>query len=296
MPADEPSYPALHVDVGEESLDALHDRLWELGATGLEDRDGSTLTPAEAGEVTVVAHFAEEGEARAALARLASEGFTGRYAPVLGDAWREGWKAFFGVHRVGRLVVRPPWLAADAGPEDVVVTVDPGQAFGTGTHATTQTALTLLVESVRGGERVLDVGSGSGILGVAALRLGAGAVRAIDSDPVAVRVTEATAAINGVDDRLEASVGDAHDPPDGRYDLVLANIRAPILQSAAPALAAGVAPGGLLVLGGILDDEAAQVVASFRAHGPWAGTARLGEPEVRHRDGWATIAWRRPDR
>jgi len=180
---------------------------------------------------------------------------------VVGDDWKERWKEFFRPTRVGeRLVVTPSWEEHEAREGDVVITLDPGQAFGTGTHETTRLVLAELEARVRGGEAVLDVGCGSGILGIAARLLGAVCVVAVDVDPVAVRVARENAAVNGVS--IEASTTPV-ERVDGRYDLVLANIRGPILIPMAGALAARLAPRGALVLSGLLVEEEAEVREAF---------------------------------
>src|SRR5690606_21448730 len=125
---------------------------------------------------------------------------------VEGDDWRDEWKRFFKPSRIGeRFVVRPSWEPFDAGPDDLVIVVDPGRAFGTGLHETTRLVIRELEQRVTPGVEVLDVGTGSGILSIAALMLGAGRALGIDVDEDAVEIAVENAAINGLADRFEGS-------------------------------------------------------------------------------------------
>jgi ribosomal protein L11 methyltransferase len=256
----EPSYPYVHVDVALDDVELVASELFELGALGLEERDASTLLPSAAGAqaTTLVASFADEATALAARAQLVAR-HPARLEHVVGDAWRDGWRAYFKPLRVGeRVVVRPPWEAYEPAPGDVVITLDPGQAFGTGTHESTQLILAALPAQLPAALRVLDVGTGSGILAIACLLLGADTVTALDTDPLSVVAAKANAALNGVAARLMVS-----DQPleslSERFDLVLANIEARVLIPLASVLAARVASGGRLLLSGLLHADAAAV-------------------------------------
>ena len=176
--------------------------------------------------------------------------------------WAEAWKEHFPVLRVGRrLVIRPTWRTYEAAPGDVVIDLDPGMAFGTGLHPTTQLCLVAL-ESIaeRGlvdGARVLDVGCGSGILSIAAARLGAREVVAVDTDPVAVEATKKNAETNGLRSVIKAREGSVP-TGEGPFDVVCANLIATLLVDLAPALAAELrrdARGELLASGIFLDRE-----------------------------------------
>jgi ribosomal protein L11 methyltransferase len=181
--------------------------------------------------------------------------------------WADAWKAYFPVLRVGRrLVIRPTWRRHRAAPDDVVLALDPGMAFGTGLHPTTRLCLAG-VESLadRGrldGARVLDVGCGSGILAIAAVRLGASRAVGVDTDPIAVEATHANARRNALARRITARDGSlpSGDPP---FDVVLANLIAGVLIPLAPALCDELRPGGVLLASGIFVDREAAVVAAF---------------------------------
>lgn len=259
-----PRYPCVHVPVGADDADLASSILWDCGATGIEERDATTLDQSRGADVTLVAHFDADEDAREAVEALADR-WSARVEHIEGDAWKERWKEFWKPARVGeRFVVRPSWEPFEPGPRDVVITLDPGQAFGTGTHETTRLVLMELEGRVRGGERVLDVGCGTGILAIGALLLGARDALAVDVDPIAVEVARENAEVNGVGDRVEASVTPV-EQIEGTFPLVLANIQNAILVPMASALMAKVAPGGALVLSGLLAPEEDEIRAAFGA-------------------------------
>lgn len=197
--------------------------------------------------------------------------------------WADAWKAYFPVMRIGRrLVIRPTWRRHRRGPDDVVLALDPGMAFGTGLHPTTRLCLAA-VEAVgdRGdlaGARVLDVGCGSGILAIAALKLGAATALGIDTDPIAIEATVANARRNGLVRRLGAREGSL---PTGEpaFGVVLANLIAGLLVTLARDLRDELRPDGTLVASGIFIDREVDVLAAFgrvgltvterRAEGDW---------------------------
>jgi ribosomal protein L11 methyltransferase len=184
--------------------------------------------------------------------------------------WADAWKAHFHVERIGRrLVIRPSWQPFTPAPDDVVIDLDPGMAFGTGQHPTTRTCLELLEEHVVPGSVVLDVGTGSGILAVAAVKLGAARCLALDGDPQAVRVARENAVRNGVADRVQVAEGTLPIALAARhaFDLALANITAAAVAALAPALATALRPGGMLIGSGIVADRLDQVLAAMRAAG-----------------------------
>lgn len=256
----EPRYPYLHVDVDPEAVEEVSYQLWELGALGVEERDQTTLNKS-AGGVTLVASFADDAAAESAREELLP--LPARVEHVVGDAWRDAYKQYFKVTRLGpRLVIRPSWEPYVTEPTDVVVTVDPGRAFGTGTHESTRLLMASLDARVRGGEQVLDVGCGTGILAICALKLGARDALCIDVDPDAVAVTRENAELNQVAERVRADVTPVEEVPDS-YPLVLANIQASVLVPLAEPIAARVSAGGLLLLSGILVGQESEVLAAY---------------------------------
>ncbi len=197
-----------------------------------------------------------------------------RYREVGEADWAEEWKRFYHPLRVGRLVVQPSWEAADdVGADDLLITLDPGRAFGTGQHETTLLCLAALDRLVRPGHLVLDVGSGSGILALAAARLGAARVDALDTDPVAVAATRENATRNGLDadiDAREGSLGAAWPWPRearGEYDCVVMNIALVVVTELLPGALAALRPGGSLIASGFLAEATGEVEAAARAAG-----------------------------
>jgi ribosomal protein L11 methyltransferase len=211
---------------------------------------------------------------------------------VVHDAdWADAWKAYFPVLRVGRrLVIRPTWRRHRAAPDDVVIALDPGMAFGTGLHPTTRLCLAALEPMAADGRvtgsRVLDVGCGSGILAIAALKLGAASSLGVDTDPIAVESTAANARRNRVARRLRVRIGSLPSG-DAPFDVVLANLVAGILVQLAAPLCDELRPGGTLLASGIFHDREGEVRASFEA----AGLVVAG----RSADGdWVALEARRP--
>ena len=185
--------------------------------------------------------------------------------------WAEAWKAYFPVMRIGRrLVIRPTWRRHRHEPGDVVLALDPGMAFGTGLHPTTRLCLaaveSLADRGVLTGARVLDVGCGSGILALAAVKLGAASAFGVDTDPIAIEATVANARRNAVVRRIHAREGSL---PSGQaaFDVVLANLIAGLLVPLAPALHAELRRGGTLLASGIFVDREADVRRAFTAAG-----------------------------
>ena len=174
------------------------------------------------------------------------------------EDWANAWKDYFHVTHIGqRLVIRPSWREYTPKSDEVVLTLDPGMAFGTGLHPTTRMCLEQVEQRVHAGMKVLDVGTGSGILAIAAAKLGAESVYAIDNSSVAVESTLANAEMNNLQDRIQVVLGVLDDAEAtrtaGQYDFVIANIIAHIIGSIAPQLAQVVSPTGVLVVSGIIE-------------------------------------------
>lgn len=181
--------------------------------------------------------------------------------------WTEAWKEHYVPQRVGRVVILPSWAEEEIGPDEVAITLDPGMAFGTGLHPTTRGCLQLLQGVEPMPAEVLDVGCGSGILALAALRLGAARGVGLDTDPLAIRAAAENAERNGLADRFEVRLGTLVLPAPRRYPLVLANLVATVLVDLAPALAAHVEPRGTLIASGIIEPRATEVIDALQATG-----------------------------
>lgn len=284
----EPRFPYVRRDVPSSEAESLSHRLMDLGATGAELRDGTTMQKGPGdGRVRVVGWFATREEAERA-ARLVD----GSVEELIGDAWRDAYKEHFKPFALTpQLWVCPPWELVDE-----ALVLDPGRAFGTGLHATTALVAAQLEkrrETYRGGT-VLDVGTGSGILALAALRFGAARAVATDNDPEVIEVVAENAQRNALGDKLEVNTTDVRDLS-GTYPFVVANIRAPVLIAMAEALRDRAAPW--LVLSGVLASEAAEVREAFVATGlEHVETERRDEPGPQEGkpDAWTAIVLRQP--
>jgi ribosomal protein L11 methyltransferase len=256
-------HPFVTIRVQPVQLELAQLRLWELGASGLEERDQTTLVrEAASDQVVVIAAFPDEAAAQYALNEIGRE-YEAEIIYVPSEDWATEWRRGFGAQRIGkRLLLHPSWEAVQSDPDDVVLTIDPENAFGSGDHETTRLVLRLLDQRVAGGERVLDVGCGSGVLSIAALRLGAASAVAVDIDEDAVIVARRNAEINGVAERIEASARPLQDIG-GAYDIVLANIETRILVHMPDPLQACIAAGGILILSGILRAEKDELLAAY---------------------------------
>ncbi len=184
-----------------------------------------------------------------------------------GDDWIDIWKKHFRPIHLKNIVVVPEWLEYKRQPNEQIVLLDSNMAFGTGEHETTAMCVELMQKVLRKGDVVLDVGCGSGILGIAAAKLGAGRCYLTDIDPVAVASSRHNAEKNGVADRVEAVESNLIDDTSMRADLILANITAEILVTLAPAVPSHLNGGGTVILSGILPDRMERVKAAFAKAG-----------------------------
>lgn len=265
-----PSYPYVHLTVAAQDADAWSSALFDLGATGVEERDESTYVKGPGGgRVLLVASFDTREEADQAIAEIDSqgeraegEGVEVKLHEVIGDAWRDAWKEFYEPFALTpNVIVRPPWRTIDAPVPGAsegarVLELEPGRAFGTGLHATTSLVANLLDEARAdlAGQTVLDAGCGSGILSFAAIALGASKAIAFDIDEEVVATVIENADRNQMSDKVQI-LATTVDKIEGTFPWVLANIESRILDPIAEDLVARVAPGGHLILSGILTAE-----------------------------------------
>ena len=179
------------------------------------------------------------------------------WGTVRDEDWAEKYKEFYDIEKIGRVVIRPLWREYTAEPGDVVVDMDPGMAFGTGQHPTTRMCIQSLQDRMRPGDYVLDLGSGSGILAIAAIALGASRCIATDTEDQAVQMTGENVEHNGMTDRVETRSGSIEAVGnDGPFDCVMANINATWISTLAKDIAAQLKPGGWVAAAGIIDERA----------------------------------------
>ena len=184
------------------------------------------------------------------------------------EDWAENWKQYFHTEKVGDIIViKPTWEDYEASPDDVVIELDPGEAFGTGTHPTTAMCIRELETLVKGGMTVFDVGTGSGILSIAAARLGAAKITAVDYDRTALKVAKENIEQNHVADVITLGQSDILKQVEGKADLVIANIIADIIIRLFDELEAHLNPGGSLLASGIIADRIGDVTEAALAHG-----------------------------
>ena len=204
-----------------------------------------------------------------------------------GQDWSEVWKKYYKPFRAGKhLIIRPSWEEYDAKQGDIVIEIDPGMAFGTGTHETTALCVEMIEKHFRGGD-FLDIGCGSGILGICAAKLGARPVLCVDIDPDAVKTARENIRKNGVADCVTAAEGDLTKGIVRRFDTVAANILAPVIIRLCPYLKNTLNPSGLFICSGILTEQADDVeqalkkshyrILEKRIKGDWAAFVSLLE-------------------
>lgn len=203
------------------------------------------------------------------------------------EDWAENWKSRYKPFRLGRhFVVKPTWEHFDAEPEDKIIEIDPGMAFGSGTHETTGMCVALLEENVKPGMTVIDVGTGTGILAIAAAKMGARDVLATDLDPMATRVATENVALNHLSDTVRTACGDLLESVDENADIVVANIIADVICMMAAPVRKHIVPGGLFICSGIARERKDEVLSALNA----AGYTDL---DIRDKGEWTAIAARR---
>jgi len=300
-------YLELSLAVRAEAVDAAADLLRRYAPAGVSiepaaeatDEDGGSRIDPDA-PVRLRAWLPADAEGRTAVAALrpqfrALNGVVrALHARVVRDAsWAEAWKKYFRTLHIGRsIVIKPSWRTYRPRKSDVVIELDPGMAFGTGQHVTTQLCLEAIEELMPPDARVLDVGCGSGVLSIAAARFGAERIDALDIDPMAVRATVENAARNGVSDVLRVAKGSLGEEwpfaelPSLAYDLVLGNLSSRLIQSMAGQLIEVLRIGGVLVASGIIEEQEAICRAAIES----VGGRIVG---VCQRDVWLALVIRR---
>lgn len=269
------------VVVDAADVDLFSGLAWDLGVSGIEEQP----LPDGAVELRI---GCEKNIAQHVLEVLAE-----RWAPtaesVAADEGLDAWRDHAQVWRIGSIVIVPPWLEtpSDIAESDLVLVIDPGHAFGSASHETTRMCLEAVVELVTPGCAVADIGCGSGVLAIAAARCGATTVVATDIAADAIVATLDNALTNNVADLVEVSTATIDELDPATFDVVFANIGAATLSSMAAALVQVTKPEGVLVLSGLLGEQAETVISSFEQ----SGALRT---EVRADGEWRTVLMKRP--
>ncbi len=302
-------YTEVTVSTTTQGAEIVSDILMRLGAAGTQIIDRAdlpdpsrptanwelmdqTVIDAMPEDVQVKAWFDEESlngmiaSLREQLSILRPQGLGTLEITLQGvkeEDWAENWKQYFKPFRLGeRMVVKPTWEHWDAQEGDLIIEIDPGMAFGTGTHETTAMCVGLIEKYYQGGS-LLDVGTGSGILAIAAARLGAKDIVAVDIDPDAVRVAKENVEHNGLSGCVDVRQGDLLKGLDRAFDLAVANILAPVICMLAKPLKKHLNPGGRFLCSGIIQ-EAEQEVSSALLDAGYV------IDEVQHKGDWVAFA------
>jgi ribosomal protein L11 methyltransferase len=266
------------ITTSQEASDAVANYLFEHDATGIEIRDTpSSNSPS----VTLISYFPTDDligervhDLREFLASLIQAGIDTQPAKVTlesieEDNWSEQWRSAFPPQKIGkRLVIAPTWDDIVPEPSEVFIRLDPGMAFGTGQHPTTQLALELLEISIKGSDVVADIGTGSGILAIAAAKLGTKRVDAVDLDATTIPIARSNIQLNKVESVIRLHQGDGLNALERqKYPLIVANILTKVILPMIPICPNFLEPAGRLILSGILATEASQIEAQLEANG-----------------------------
>ena len=254
-----------------------------------DDVKVTSYIPADERAQDTVAHV-REGLAR--LSRMDLGFDAGKLTLDVGsmddEDWAENWKSQYKPFRLGEtFVVKPTWEKYEAQPGDRIIEIDPGMAFGSGTHETTGMCVALLEEHVKPGMSVIDVGTGTGILAIAAAKMGAASVLATDLDPMATRVAAENVALNGLSEVIACKNGDLLDTVEEPADIMVANIIADVICMMAASARRYILPDGLFICSGIARERKDEVLSALNA----AGYVDL---DIREKGEWAAIAARSP--
>lgn len=300
----------VNVAVTHEAVEAVADMLTSIGSKGvaIEDpqlindlRNSGTWELCDIPEqentevVTVSAYYADDEKLEKRLAEIDEQlalieerigkyrfGNT-RFRKVSEQDWANEWKQYFHVTHVGNsLVIKPSWEEYAPNEGEHVIEIDPGMAFGTGTHHTTNMMMERLEKVITPDSTVFDVGTGSGILAIAAAMLGAKSVKAVDIDAVAVRVAKENVADNGLSDQIEVREGDLLHGTEGKADVIIANIIADIVIMLLQDIPQKLNDDGVLLASGIIEERMPDVEAAAQAQGLYVDA-------VDHRGGWVVM-------
>ena len=266
------------ITTSQEASDAVANYLFERDATGVEIRDNPAPSPPS---VTLISYFPTDDligervhDLREFLGSLIQAGIDTQPAKVTlesieEDNWSEQWRSAFPPQKIGeRLVIAPTWDDIVPEPSEVLIRLDPGMAFGTGQHPTTQLALELLEAAIKEGDVVADIGAGSGILAIAAAKLGAKRVDAVDLDTTTIPIARSNIQLNRVESVIRLHQGDGLNALERqKYPLIVANILTKVILPMIPRCPDFFEPAGRLILSGILATEVSQVEVQLEANG-----------------------------
>jgi len=266
------------ITTSQEASDAVANYLFERDATGIEIRDN---LPPNSPSVTLISYFPTDDligervhDLREFLASLIQTGIDTQPAKVSlrsieEDNWSEQWRSAFPPQKIGkRLVIAPTWDDVVPEPSEILIRLDPGMAFGTGQHSTTQLALELLEAAIKEGDVVADIGAGSGILAIAAAKLGAKRVDAVDLDATTIPIARSNIQFNKIESVIRLHQGDGLNALERqKYPLIIANILTKVLLPMIPRCPNFLEPAGRLILSGILAQEASQIEAQLETNG-----------------------------
>lgn len=298
------------VETSFEGIEAVADIASEIGAGGvaIEDprivKDKITegawdayelpnyLTEGENALVRIYLPFAENLPVRVEDLKQRLNKLNNLYIPgcikkvsfmtVKEEDWSESWKAFYKPLRIGKsFLIKPTWEEVAVQPDDVVIELDPGMAFGTGTHPTTILCLEYLEEIIRVGSKVYDVGTGTGILAIACAKLGAEVI-SIDIDEVAVKAAQENVAINGVADKVQVKLGNLLADEPESADVIIANIVAKVIRNVIPQAAKRLEIGGKLLVSGILNERLGEIYE-------WLKDSGFNQVSTRQSGDWAAV-------
>lgn len=287
----------IRIKTTEEAYDAVSEMLTDIGAGGVAIEDPNDIRAEVAkpnsldyaddefleglgDDVLIKAYFPDTVSLNELTALVhekldwisgfldVGKGYDG-YAEVDEEDWSTAWKKYYKPLKLTeRIIIKPSWEAYEKQDSEIVIELDPGMAFGTGTHETTQMCAALLDEFVKPEDRVMDIGCGTGILAIIAVKLGAQRVAALDVDPMAVRITEENSVMNGVSHHIEASVGILQDYPKGiQADIIVANIIASVIVDLADVIPQYLKAGGTFITSGIIRERRDEVIKAYEAIG-----------------------------
>jgi len=290
------SWVEVKVEVPASWAEGVSNFLIELGSPGVIQKDGSGGGRGK--RETVLAYYPDPSsfpnrrkKIRRYLSDLSVSGekFIFQWRAIQEKKWAEGWKTHFKpIHATPRIVIRPPWEEYPGKKGEWIITIDPGMAFGTGTHPTTQMclgALEKLIPFFAHPPSVLDFGTGSGILAIAAEKLGADGILALDVDPVAIQGARKNALLNGLKDRIDFRISPARGLRQ-RFEIVVANLLPQELWQESSFLARRVSPQGFLVVSGILKGQKKEMASPFIARG-------LTIESSKEKKGWVCLTLKR---